>query len=181
MPAYTVSYKRQELVSKYSSTVRDLLDEKIPGSCTQAQFKSDVMKPLKFEELMDRQVENLSGGELQRVKLCVCLGKVGLHIFPLCSSFHRHIRINTLRHHKQIMCFHVVEFVKKWVDETSQCWGLASAIFQIPETDSYLFASIMSCTHQFFCVHTLFRMFRTRNCLFVSLEQDYQLYYYFGF
>lgn len=75
MPAYTVSYKRQELVSKYSSTVRDLLEEKIPGSCTQAQFKSDVMKPLKIEELMDRQVANISGGELQRVKLCVCLGK----------------------------------------------------------------------------------------------------------
>ncbi|XP_047076784.1 ABC transporter E family member 2-like [Lolium rigidum] len=75
IPAYTVSYKRQELVSKYSSTVRDLLDEKIPGSCTQAQFKSDVMKPLKVEELMDRQVANLSGGELQRVELCVCLGK----------------------------------------------------------------------------------------------------------
>jgi hypothetical protein len=112
--------------------VRDLLEDKIPGSFTQAQFKSDVMKPLKIEELMDRQVENLSGGELQRVKLCVCLGKVGLHIFPLCSSFHRHIRINTLRHHKQIMCFHVVEFVKKWVDETSQCWGrlLQSSRFQ---------------------------------------------------
>jgi ATP-binding cassette subfamily E protein 1 len=77
MPAYTVSYKRQELVSKYSSTVRDLLDEKIPGSCTQAQFKSDVMKPLKIEELMDRKVADLSGGELRRVKLCVCLGKVG--------------------------------------------------------------------------------------------------------
>ncbi|XP_044434006.1 ABC transporter E family member 2-like [Triticum aestivum] len=77
MPAYTVSYKRQELVSKYSSTVsvRDLLHEKIPGSCTQAQFRSDVMKPMKIEELMDRQVANLSGGELQRVKLCICLGK----------------------------------------------------------------------------------------------------------
>jgi ATP-binding cassette subfamily E protein 1 len=34
------------------------------------------MKPLKVEELVDRQVANLSGGELQRVELCVCLGKV---------------------------------------------------------------------------------------------------------
>jgi translation initiation factor RLI1 len=112
MPAYTVSYKRQELVSKYPSTVRDLLDEKIPGSWTQAQFKSDVMKPLKIEELLDRQVANLSGGELQRVKLCVCLGKVGLHTFPTAVLSIRyycwkrsHIINNTLRHCKQIMCF----------------------------------------------------------------------------
>jgi len=53
-------------------------DEEVdmPGSCSQAQFRSDVMKPLKIEELMDRQVANLSGGELQRVALCLCLGKV---------------------------------------------------------------------------------------------------------
>ncbi|XP_024318095.1 ABC transporter E family member 2 isoform X2 [Brachypodium distachyon] len=75
MPAYSVSYKRQELVSKYPSTVRGLIHEKIRGSCTQAQFRSDVMKPLKIEELMDMQVANLSGGQLQRVKLCLCLGK----------------------------------------------------------------------------------------------------------
>ncbi|KAL6646830.1 hypothetical protein ACP70R_015524 [Stipagrostis hirtigluma subsp. patula] len=75
MPSYSVSYKPQELISRINFTVRELLQRKIPGSCSQAQFKSDVMKPLKIEELMDRQVVNLSGGELQRVALCLCLGK----------------------------------------------------------------------------------------------------------
>ncbi|KAF8668019.1 hypothetical protein HU200_052474 [Digitaria exilis] len=75
MPAYTVSYKPQELIPKISSTVRELLYKKIPGSCSHAQFRSDVMKPLKIEELMDRQFANLSGGELQRIALCLCLGK----------------------------------------------------------------------------------------------------------
>ncbi|RLN09247.1 ABC transporter E family member 2-like [Panicum miliaceum] len=75
MPACTVSYKPQELISKISFTARELLQKKIPGSCSQTQFRSDVMKPLKIEELMDRQVANLSGGELQRVALCLCLGK----------------------------------------------------------------------------------------------------------
>ncbi|CAN6251215.1 unnamed protein product [Urochloa humidicola] len=75
MPAYTVSYKPQELIPKTCSTVRELLHKKIPGSCSHAQFRSDVMKPLKIEELMDRQFANLSGGELQRVALCLCLGK----------------------------------------------------------------------------------------------------------
>ncbi|KAK9168640.1 hypothetical protein Syun_000780 [Stephania yunnanensis] len=36
----------------------------------------DVMKPLQIEQLMDQEVVNLSGGELQRVALCLCLGKV---------------------------------------------------------------------------------------------------------
>lgn len=76
MPAYTVSYKPQELIPKISSTVREVLYKKIPGSCSNAQFRSDVMKPLKIEALMDRQFANLSGGELQRVALCLCLGKV---------------------------------------------------------------------------------------------------------
>jgi len=78
MPAYVVSYKPQELIliPKISATVRELLHRKIPGSCSDAQFRSDVMKPLKIEELMDRKVKNFSGGELQRVALCLCLGKV---------------------------------------------------------------------------------------------------------
>ena len=71
MPLYTVSYKPQELISRISSTVRELLQKKIPGSCSHAQLRSHVMKPLKIEELMDEQVANHSGGELQRVALCV--------------------------------------------------------------------------------------------------------------
>ncbi|XP_062224572.1 ABC transporter E family member 2-like [Phragmites australis] len=79
MPSYTVSYKPQELISKITFTVRELLHKKIPGSCSHALFRSNVMKPLNIEELMDGQVANLSGGELQRVALCLCLGKVKLH------------------------------------------------------------------------------------------------------
>lgn len=39
------------------------------------QFITDVMKPMKIEEIMDQEVQNLSGGELQRVALVLCLGK----------------------------------------------------------------------------------------------------------
>ena len=38
------------------------------------QFISDVLKPLNIEELMDNDVINLSGGELQRVALTLCMG-----------------------------------------------------------------------------------------------------------
>jgi ATP-binding cassette subfamily E protein 1 len=33
------------------------------------------MKPLNIQNIIDQQVKNLSGGELQRVALTVCLGK----------------------------------------------------------------------------------------------------------
>jgi ATP-binding cassette subfamily E protein 1 len=33
------------------------------------------MKPLQIEQLLDQEVINLSGGELQRVAICLCLGK----------------------------------------------------------------------------------------------------------
>ena len=39
------------------------------------QFNTDVLKPLQMESLMDLQVVKLSGGELQRVAITICLGK----------------------------------------------------------------------------------------------------------
>lgn len=39
------------------------------------QFCTDVMKPLKIDDIMDQEVQNLSGGELQRVAMALCLGK----------------------------------------------------------------------------------------------------------
>ncbi|KAK8577184.1 hypothetical protein V6N13_122176 [Hibiscus sabdariffa] len=75
IPEFNVSYKPQKISSKSQSTVRDLLHHKIYDSYTHPQFVSDVMKPLLIDQLMDREVINLSGGELQRVALCLCLGK----------------------------------------------------------------------------------------------------------
>lgn len=36
---------------------------------------ADVTKPLKIDDIIDQEVQNLSGGELQRVALTLCLGK----------------------------------------------------------------------------------------------------------
>ncbi|KAI3448966.1 hypothetical protein Pfo_005631 [Paulownia fortunei] len=75
MPEFKVSYKRQMVNQKFHSTVRDLLRQRIPESYMDPQFISDVVKPLTIEQLMDQKVADLSGGELQRVELCLCLGK----------------------------------------------------------------------------------------------------------
>lgn len=39
------------------------------------QFNTDVIKPLNIEPFIDQQVQNLSGGELQRVALILALGQ----------------------------------------------------------------------------------------------------------
>ncbi|XP_028792067.1 ABC transporter E family member 2-like [Neltuma alba] len=73
---FRVSYKPQNIRHlKFESTVRHLLHTRIHDACTHSQFISNVMKPLLIEQLMDREAVNLSWGELQRVALCLCLGK----------------------------------------------------------------------------------------------------------
>lgn len=39
------------------------------------QFVTDVMKPLSINDIIDNEVQNLSGGELQRVAIALALGK----------------------------------------------------------------------------------------------------------
>lgn len=55
--------------------MRLLLHAKIRDAYIHPQFITDVLKPLQIERLMDQEVQNLSGGELQRVALTLCLGK----------------------------------------------------------------------------------------------------------
>ncbi|XP_037929034.1 ATP-binding cassette sub-family E member 1 [Teleopsis dalmanni] len=75
LPVLNISYKPQKISPKFLNLVRHLLHEKIRDAYVHPQFIADVMKPMKIEEIMDQEVQNLSGGELQRVALVLCLGK----------------------------------------------------------------------------------------------------------
>ncbi|XP_032223111.2 ATP-binding cassette sub-family E member 1 [Nematostella vectensis] len=75
VPMLNVSYKPQKISPKSQGTVRQLLHTKIRDSYIHPQFIADVIKPLQIEQIMDQEVLNLSGGELQRVALTICLGK----------------------------------------------------------------------------------------------------------
>jgi len=75
LPRLNVSYKPQEISPKFQGTVRQMLHEKIRNTYVYPQFISDVIKPLEIEKLYDQQVQHLSGGEIQRVAICLCLGK----------------------------------------------------------------------------------------------------------
>ena len=69
LPEFNVSYKPRK-VSQVESHGAQPASKKIRDSyCT--QFISDVLKPLNIEALMDNDVINLSGGELQRVALAL--------------------------------------------------------------------------------------------------------------
>ncbi|XP_050417066.1 ATP-binding cassette sub-family E member 1 [Patella vulgata] len=74
-PVLNVSYKPQKISPKHKGTVRQLLHEKIRDAYIHPQFNTDVMKPLQIEQIIDQEVQNLSGGELQRTAIVLCLGK----------------------------------------------------------------------------------------------------------
>jgi len=75
VPVMNISYKPQKISPKSTMTVRQMLHEKIRDMYIHPQFVTDVIKPMKVEELYDQEVQHLSGGELQRVAITLCLGK----------------------------------------------------------------------------------------------------------
>jgi len=74
LPKLNVSYKPQKISPKYTGTVRQLLQQKIGAMLVHPQFIADVIKPLCIERCFDQCVQELSGGELQRVAIVLCLG-----------------------------------------------------------------------------------------------------------
>ena len=73
-----VSYKKQVYapeLRKFEGTVADLFEQKLQNKCADHLFKLLVLKPLELEDLHNLDVKTLSGGELQRVAIALCLGK----------------------------------------------------------------------------------------------------------
>lgn len=70
-----ISYKPQMINPKFGGTVIELINQRIRDAYYQPAFNSDVVKPLRIEEMHDYEVKNLSGGELQRLAILLCLGK----------------------------------------------------------------------------------------------------------
>lgn len=75
LPQLHISYKPQKISPRSQGLVRELLHSKIRDAYVHPQFVADVMKPLRIDDIIDQEVQNLSGGELQRVALTLCLGK----------------------------------------------------------------------------------------------------------
>jgi len=74
-PQMNVSMKPQTIAPKFQGTVRMLLIKQIKGAFMHPQFQTDVVKPMQLDNIIDQDVQTLSGGELQRVALVLALGK----------------------------------------------------------------------------------------------------------
>jgi ATP-binding cassette subfamily E protein 1 len=72
---WAVSYKPQYLESSYQGTVRDLLVNAVGGKAATGYFETEIAEPLRIKGMMERDVASLSGGELQRVAIAVCLAR----------------------------------------------------------------------------------------------------------
>ncbi|CAR25226.1 Translation initiation factor RLI1 [Lachancea thermotolerans] len=74
VPKLNVSMKPQKIAPKFPGTVRQLFFKRIRGQFLNPQFQTDVVKPLKIDDIIDQEVQHLSGGELQRVAIVLALG-----------------------------------------------------------------------------------------------------------
>ncbi len=72
MDGISISYKPQYLSSEFEGTVLELLESTIRLS---EDFKSSVLHPLGLDRLFENNVKKLSGGEMQRLAIALCLGK----------------------------------------------------------------------------------------------------------
>ena len=71
----TVSYKPQYIAPDYSGTVQELLVSVAKDNFSSSWYKTEIAQPLRLQVLMDRNVMELSGGELQKVAIAACLSR----------------------------------------------------------------------------------------------------------
>lgn len=70
-----VSYKPQYISAEYDGTVQTLLMSIAKEKFATGWYKTEIIQPLKMNMLLDRNVTELSGGELQRVAIATCLSR----------------------------------------------------------------------------------------------------------
>ncbi|HII85530.1 TPA: ribosome biogenesis/translation initiation ATPase RLI [Candidatus Bathyarchaeota archaeon] len=71
----TVSYKPQYIAPDYEGSVQELLIGVSKENFASSWYKSEILMPLKINPLLDRNVMELSGGELQKVAIAACLSR----------------------------------------------------------------------------------------------------------
>lgn len=80
-----ISYKPQYIKTDFDGTVRELLSKTRPVT---DEFKNTLIRPLGLERLLEKYVNDLSGGELQRVAIAICLAKdADLYMLDEPSAF----------------------------------------------------------------------------------------------
>jgi ATP-binding cassette subfamily E protein 1 len=71
----TVSYKPQYIAAEYEGTVQELLISVAKENFTSSWYKTEILQPLRVNMLLDRNLMELSGGELQKIAIAACLSR----------------------------------------------------------------------------------------------------------
>lgn len=83
-----ISYKPQYIKRDYDGTVRNLLSEVAKGKFHTNIYKTEILKPLEIDPILENSVSELSGGELQRVAIAACLSRdADLYLFDEPSAY----------------------------------------------------------------------------------------------
>jgi ATP-binding cassette subfamily E protein 1 len=77
-----ISYKPQYIKPTFKGTVRELFIDQLSATYENSFFKSEIAHPMNLKFMMDRELSTLSGGELQRVAVSLCLAR-GADIYLL--------------------------------------------------------------------------------------------------
>jgi ATP-binding cassette subfamily E protein 1 len=86
--AVKVSYKPQYISADADGTVRDVLHAKAYDTVNSGFFEGEVLNPLGIKQLMEKDVKTLSGGELQRVAIAMCLSaEADIYLFDEPSAY----------------------------------------------------------------------------------------------
>ncbi len=83
-----VGYKPQYISAEYKGTVEELLRSVAKEDYSSGWYKSEILQPLNLEPLLERDVSQLSGGELQRVAIGAALSrKTHLYLLDEPSAY----------------------------------------------------------------------------------------------
>ncbi|HTY75411.1 MAG TPA: ribosome biogenesis/translation initiation ATPase RLI [Candidatus Nanoarchaeia archaeon] len=84
----TVSYKPQYIAPDYAGTVMELLMNVAKENYTSSWYKTEILQPLHVEPLLDHNIIELSGGELQKVAIAAALSrKADLYLLDEPSAY----------------------------------------------------------------------------------------------
>lgn len=86
-PSLRISYKPQYISTDFKGTVSELFIKILKENFNDPYIRNEILRPLSVEDLMDKNVETLSGGELQVASIALCLSAdVDLYILDEPSA-----------------------------------------------------------------------------------------------
>jgi ATP-binding cassette subfamily E protein 1 len=81
-----ISYKPQYIEIDFEGTVREYLSSVV--DIEKEEYKVEIIRPLDLDKLLEKNLKELSGGELQRVAIAYCLSKnADLYLLDEPSAF----------------------------------------------------------------------------------------------